>query len=60
MAVLLPGPWTPVVVAAYILRRTIERMGDTESRPLPGGTTPHHACPCSDARERRNPYRLRR
>ncbi|WP_344073593.1 hypothetical protein [Prauserella alba] len=47
-------------MAAYLLRRTIERMGDAESRPLPGGTTPHHSCPRGDARERSNPYRLRR
>ncbi|UQS26035.1 hypothetical protein L1857_26095 [Amycolatopsis thermalba] len=37
LAVMLPGPWTPVVVAAYLLDRATERDQDTEcdARPAP-------------------------
>ncbi|MEU0511599.1 hypothetical protein [Amycolatopsis sp. NPDC006125] len=37
LAVLLPGPWTPVVVAAYLLGRAAERDQDTDiaARPAP-------------------------
>jgi len=33
LAVLLPGPWTPVIVAAYLLDRAAERDQDTECGP---------------------------
>lgn len=40
LAVLLPGPWTRVIVAAYLLGRAAERDQDTElaARPAPNLT----------------------
>ncbi|WP_285488561.1 hypothetical protein [Amycolatopsis taiwanensis] len=42
LAVALPGPWTPVIVLAYLLGRVIERDQDTE-QPLAAEPDPY-AC----------------
>jgi hypothetical protein len=31
VAILLPGPWTPVIVLLYVLRRAEERAWDTDN-----------------------------
>ncbi|WP_157360644.1 hypothetical protein [Amycolatopsis thermoflava] len=51
LAVLLPGPWSPVIVAAYLLDRAAERDQDTElaARPAPN-------LPLDPATTRSNPY----
>jgi hypothetical protein len=46
LAILLPGPWTPVIVLAYVLRRAAERDWDNE-HDLSAAEWPleSHCCP---------------
>jgi hypothetical protein len=42
LAVMLPGPWTPVIVLAYLLGRAAEREQDTAHHDA--ATPDHYAC----------------
>lgn len=55
LAVMLPGPWTPVIVLAYLLGRAAERdqaAHDDEVPPYP----PPDPYACVPAPHGRNPY----
>ncbi|WP_414944869.1 hypothetical protein [Amycolatopsis sp. cmx-11-32] len=56
LAMILPGPWTPVIVLAYLLDRATERDQDTPRHD----ETPPHPPPdpyaCGPAPANRNPY----
>ncbi|QWF81030.1 hypothetical protein [Amycolatopsis sp. CA-230715] len=56
LAVMLPGPWTPVIVLAYILGHAAECDQDTtrqdDSPPYP----PSDPYACGPAPPSRNPY----
>lgn len=39
LAVMLPGPWTPAIVLAYLLGRTVERGQDTAHHDEPPAVT---------------------
>ncbi|SFB53274.1 hypothetical protein SAMN05216266_1178 [Amycolatopsis marina] len=57
LAVLLPGPWTPVIVLAYILGRASERDQDTAPHDLPVSPyAPPDPYACVPAPLTRDPY----
>lgn len=55
LAVMLPGPWTPVIVLAYILGRAAERDQDTahhdDSMPPYPPPDPYACVPAPLARD---------
>lgn len=44
-AILLPGPWTPVIVLLYVLRRAEERAWDIHNSNLVSHLSPGSASP---------------
>ncbi|MEV8609518.1 hypothetical protein AB0383_16565 [Amycolatopsis sp. NPDC051373] len=47
LAVMLPGPWTPVIVLAYILGRATERDRDTARLHEPPYPDPYAWAPAA-------------
>lgn len=56
LAVMLPGPWTPVIVLAYILGRAAERDQDTADHNEPPPYPPPDPYACVPAPTSRSPY----
>lgn len=52
LAALLPGPWTPVIVLAYVLGRATDADQDTARRD----EAPPDPYACVPAPHSRNPY----
>lgn len=57
LAVMLPGPWTPVIVLAYIVGRATEHDEDTAPHDLPVSPyAPSDPYACVPAPPTRAPY----
>ncbi|MEV7042861.1 hypothetical protein [Amycolatopsis sp. NPDC051061] len=56
LAVLLPGPWTPVIVLAYLLGHAAERDQSTAHREWAPPHRPPDPYACVPAPARLNPY----
>ncbi len=56
LAVMLPGPWTPVIVLAYILGRAAERDQGAVDHNNPPPYPPPDPYACVPAQPGRNPY----
>ncbi|MFD5089872.1 hypothetical protein ACFWMR_04685 [Amycolatopsis thailandensis] len=57
LAVVLPGPWTPVVVLAYVLDRVADRDRETPRHDEAPPPDPYACVPAPECRTRIAPSR---